>query len=94
MPGKQFFSRLLFVWGVVQLQAQQNPGVVLPVDGGVSIAGMVFAQIVSRVLRATNNNYFVPFAIAATSYSLALLLIHLLLPKLEPMTINQSKFTP
>ena len=50
-----------------------------------SIAGMAFAQLVSRVLQATNNNYFVPFAIAATTYSIALLLIHLLLPKLEPM---------
>jgi ACS family hexuronate transporter-like MFS transporter len=59
-----------------------------------SIAGMIFAQIVSRVLQATQNNYFVPFAIAATTYSLALLLIHLLLPKLEPMTINQLKPAP
>jgi sugar phosphate permease len=50
-----------------------------------SIAGMAFAQIVARVLHATNNNYVVPFATAATTYSLALLLIHLLLPKLEPM---------
>jgi ACS family hexuronate transporter-like MFS transporter len=59
-----------------------------------SIAGMIFAQIVSRVLQATQNNYFVPFAIAASTYSLALLLIHLLLPKLEPMTINQLKPAP
>ncbi len=50
-----------------------------------SIAGMAFAQVVARVLHATNNNYVVPFAIAATTYSLALLLIHLLLPRLEPM---------
>ena len=50
-----------------------------------AIAGMFFAQVVARVLHATNNNYAVPFAIAATTYSLALLLIHLLLPRLEPM---------
>ena len=53
-----------------------------------SIAGMVFAQVVARVLYATNNNYFVPFAIAAASYSIALLVIHLLLPRLEPMTLQ------
>jgi ACS family hexuronate transporter-like MFS transporter len=52
-----------------------------------SIAGMFFAQLVARVLDATNNNFFVPFAIAACSYSLALLAIHLLLPKLEPMDL-------
>ena len=52
-----------------------------------SIAGMFFAQLVARVLDATNNNFFVPFAIAACAYSLALLAIHLLLPKLEPMRL-------
>ncbi|MGV3519005.1 MFS transporter [Luteitalea sp.] len=52
-----------------------------------SIAGMFFAQLVARVLDATNDNFFVPFAIAACSYSLALLAIHLLLPKLEPMDL-------
>lgn len=56
-----------------------------------AIAGMVFAQIVSRILQATNNDYFVPFAIAATTYSLALALIHFLLPKLERMTFDESK---
>ena len=56
-----------------------------------AIAGMLFAQIVSRILEATNNNYAVPFAIAATTYSAALVLIHLLLPKLEPMTIHKTK---
>ncbi len=58
-----------------------------------SIAGMFFAQLVSRVLQATNNNYFVPFAIAATTYSIALAIIHFLLPKYERMTIPESKNT-
>ena len=43
-----------------------------------AMGGMVFAQIVSRVLQATNNNYFIPFAIAATTYSIALALILML----------------
>lgn len=59
-----------------------------------SIAGMVFAQIVARVLEATNNNYLAPFAIAATTYSLALLLMHLLLPKLERMTLDATPAHP
>jgi MFS transporter, ACS family, hexuronate transporter len=53
-----------------------------------AIAGMFFAQVVARVLYATNNNYVVPFAIAGMTYSLGLLLIHLLLPRLEPMALE------
>jgi ACS family hexuronate transporter-like MFS transporter len=53
-----------------------------------SLAGMVFAQLVSRVLDATHNNYAVPFAIAASTYLIALGVIHVLLPRLEPMTIE------
>lgn len=55
-----------------------------------SIAGMFFAQIVSRVLHYTNNNYLVPFAMAASSYLLALGIIHLLLPRLEPLQIEPA----
>lgn len=54
-----------------------------------SIAGMVFAQIVSRLLYLTNNNYLVPFAMAASSYLSALALIHLLLPRLDKMSLER-----
>jgi ACS family hexuronate transporter-like MFS transporter len=50
-----------------------------------SIVGMLFAQLVSRVLHFTHNNFTLPFAFAASGYLLALCLIHLLLPRLEPM---------
>lgn len=50
-----------------------------------SIAGMVFAQFVSRVLDATQDNYVAPFAIAASVYLIALAIIQLLLPTLQPM---------
>ncbi len=50
-----------------------------------SVAGMGFAQIVSRILHFSHNNYLVPFALAASTYLLALGLIHLLLPRLERM---------
>ncbi len=52
-----------------------------------SIAGMGFAQLVSRILHFTHNNYMVPFALAATTYLLALGVIHLLLPRLEQMPL-------
>ena len=52
-----------------------------------SVAGMFFAQIVSRILDFTHNNYLVPFALAATTYLVALGFIHLLLPRLEPMPL-------
>ena len=55
-----------------------------------SVAGMFFAQIVSRILEFTHNNFLVPFALCATLYLLALGIIHLLLPRLEPMRIQAS----
>jgi len=54
-----------------------------------SVAGMFFAQVVSRVLDFTHNNYLVPFCLAASTYSLALILIHLLLPRLEAMSLER-----
>ncbi len=60
-----------------------------------SVAGMFFAQLVARVLHLTHNNYRVPFLIAASVYLIALGLIHLLLPRLEPMPLNPTwKVTP
>lgn len=52
-----------------------------------SVAGMFFAQIVSRILDFTHNNYLVPFGLCATVYLLALGFIHLLMPRLEPMRV-------
>jgi ACS family hexuronate transporter-like MFS transporter len=50
-----------------------------------AVAGMFSAQLIARVLHYTNNNYFVPFALASVVYLLAVIIIHLLLPRLEPM---------
>jgi hypothetical protein len=41
------------------------------------------------VLDFTHNNYLVPFCLAASTYSLALILIHLLLPQLETMPLER-----
>ncbi len=53
-----------------------------------SLSGMAFAQLVARVLQYTNNNYLVPFAIASLAYVTALGVMHLLVPKLEPMELT------
>lgn len=53
-----------------------------------ALGGMVFAQLVSRVLQVTNNNYLVPFAIASLAYLAALAVMHALLPRLERMELS------
>jgi ACS family hexuronate transporter-like MFS transporter len=52
-----------------------------------AIGGMVIAPTVGYILQTTNS--YVPiFIIAASAYLVALLIIHLLAPKLEPATIK------
>ena len=46
-----------------------------------SLAGMVFAQVLSRILHLTNNNYLVPFAYASLVYVAAVGVVHWLLPR-------------
>lgn len=52
-----------------------------------ALGGMVFAQLVSRVLEVTHNNYAVPFAIASVAYLAALAVMHALVPRLERMEV-------
>ncbi len=59
-----------------------------------AVAGMVFAQVISRHLDATGSNYVVPFIIAASAYLVALGLMHLLLPRLEPMPLEKGPHVP
>ncbi|MFZ2641533.1 MAG: MFS transporter [Verrucomicrobiia bacterium] len=56
-----------------------------------AVGGMLIAKIVGYVLERTNNNYFIPFAMAAVAYLLALVIIHLLLPRLEQMKLDPKK---
>ena len=53
-----------------------------------SIGGILFAQAVSRILQATHNNYMIPFAIASLAYVSAVAVMHVLLPRLEPMELK------
>ena len=53
-----------------------------------AIGGMCISKVVGYVLEATGKNYLVPFLMAGFAYLLGLLIIHLLLPKLEPMKVK------
>ena len=45
-------------------------------------------KIVGYVLDTTGKNYLVPFLMAGFAYLAALAIIHLLLPKLQPMKVE------
>jgi ACS family hexuronate transporter-like MFS transporter len=49
-----------------------------------SVAGMFFAKLVGYVLDQTNKNYSLLFGLASGSYLVALLIMHLLVPRLTP----------
>jgi hypothetical protein len=50
-----------------------------------AFAGSTMAVIVGYILQVTGGNYRVPFYIAGSAYLIALLIIHLLVPRLEPV---------
>ena len=59
-----------------------------------AIGGMVISPLVGWILETTktpespNGSYFIIFTIAASAYLVALLIIHLLAPRLEPANIK------
>ena len=53
-----------------------------------AVGGMVIAKVVGWVLDATGKNYLIPFLMAGFAYLIALAVIHLLLPRLQPMEIK------
>jgi len=54
-----------------------------------AVGGMLIAEVVGHVLQWTNS-YMIPFFIAASAYLVALLVIHLLSPKLAPAELEQG----
>jgi ACS family hexuronate transporter-like MFS transporter len=71
---------------------QQAVSSVVGIGGmGGALGGMAFAQLVSRILYLTNNNYIIPFALAPLAYLMGLGVIHLLLPHLEPMKLDATR---
>jgi ACS family hexuronate transporter-like MFS transporter len=67
---------------------KQAVGSVVGIGGMLgAIGGMIIAPLVGYILQTTGS--YVPiFVIAASAYLLALLIIHLLAPKLEPAKLN------
>jgi MFS transporter, ACS family, hexuronate transporter len=58
-----------------------------------AMGGMLFQRATGRILEATNNNYSVIFMICGLAYVTALLIIHLLAPRLEPANIETIAVT-
>jgi len=54
-----------------------------------AVGGMLIAEVVGHVLQWTNS-YMIPVFIAASAYLVALLVIHLLSPKLAPAELEQG----
>ncbi len=66
---------------------QQAVGSVIGIGGTVgAVGGMVMAKYVGTTLDATHS-YATLFAAAASAYFVALALIHLFSPKLEPVGV-------
>jgi ACS family hexuronate transporter-like MFS transporter len=62
-------------------------GAIIGIGGTIgAVGGMFMAQFTGRVLEATGS-YMPMFVIAGSSYLVALLIIHLLTPRLEPATV-------
>jgi len=68
----------------------QTVGSVIGIGGfAAGLGGMVIARIVGYVLQRTGS-YMAPFLIAGMAYLCALLVIHVLSPKLEPVSALSS----
>jgi ACS family hexuronate transporter-like MFS transporter len=55
-----------------------------------AVGGMLISKLVGYILQFTGS-YLPIFIIAGSTYLVALLIIHLLAPKLEPVALTQPK---
>ena len=62
-------------------------GSVVGIGGFAGAMGGVLMNLGAGWLKDTTGNYMVMFTIAASAYLTALLIIHLLVPRLEPVRI-------
>jgi MFS transporter, ACS family, hexuronate transporter len=68
---------------------QQGIGSVTGIGGMFgSVGSILFSGSVGYILDATGKNYFIPFSIASCAYLIAVLILHLILPRLEPMRLS------
>ena len=56
-----------------------------------AMGGMLFQRATGRILEATNNNYSIIFMICGLAYVTALLIIHLLVPRLQPVPLEEVR---
>ena len=59
---------------------------------------LVFSKLIGRTLDRTQEvygakDYLIPFVIAGSAYLVATAVIHLMLPRLEPMTFDAAEST-
>jgi ACS family hexuronate transporter-like MFS transporter len=54
-----------------------------------AMGGVLFQRVTGRVLEATGNNYTYIFVVCGLAYVTALLIMHLLVPRLEPAKIDE-----
>jgi ACS family hexuronate transporter-like MFS transporter len=52
------------------------------------VGGIILSQIIGAILQSTGGNYVPIFVIAACTYLSALLIIHLLVPRLAPVDLE------
>ncbi len=69
-------------------------GSVVGIGGFAGAMGGVLMNLTAGRLRDMTGNYIAMFAIAASAYLTALLIIHLLVPRLEPVEIAAAGTTP
>ncbi len=53
-----------------------------------AMGGVLFQRATGRILEATNNNYSVIFMVCGLAYVTALLIMHLMVPRLEPARLD------
>jgi ACS family hexuronate transporter-like MFS transporter len=69
-------------------------GSVVGIGGFAGAMGGVLMNLSAGRLRDMTGNYIAMFAMAASAYLTALLIIHLLVPRLEPVEIGPASTTP
>ena len=53
-----------------------------------AMGGVLFQRATGRILEATNNNYSIIFMVCGLAYVTALLIMHLMVPRLEPARLD------
>jgi ACS family hexuronate transporter-like MFS transporter len=55
-----------------------------------AMGGVLFQRATGRILEATNNNYSIIFMVCGLAYVTALLIMHLIVPRLQPAAIDPA----